>query len=64
MGAQSAGPPPDGRRRLAGQGREVFERFVTLRWVPLTAALLSLPLSAAVIFLSLQQPELILILPD
>jgi len=67
VGEQPAGPPPDGRRRLAGHGREVFERFerfVTLRWVPLTAALLSLPLSAAAIFLSLQQPELILILPD
>ncbi len=64
VGQQPAGPPPHGRRRLAGHGREVFERFVTLRWVPLTAALLSLPLSAAAIFLSLQQPELILILPD
>lgn len=64
MGEQPAGPPPDGRRRLSEQGREVFARFVTLRWVPLTAALLSLPLSAAAIFLSLQQPELLLILPD
>lgn len=53
-----------GERRLSGQSREIFQRFVTLRWVPLTAALLSLPLSAAAIFLSLQQPELILILPD
>ncbi len=32
--------------------------------MPLTAALLSLPLSAAAIFLSLQQPKLILIVPD
>jgi len=54
----------DGRARLGPQGREIFQRFVTLRWVPLTAALLSLPLSAAAIFLSLQQPELILIMPD
>ena len=52
------------RRRVAEQGRDLFQRFVTLRWVPLTAALLSLPLSAAAIFLSLQQPELVLILPD
>jgi hypothetical protein len=44
--------------------RRIVRSFLTLRWVPLTAALLSLPLSAAAIFLSLQQPELVLILPD
>lgn len=59
-----AEPPTGGRRRLSEHGREIFQRFVTLRWVPLTAALLSLPLSAAAIFLSLQQPELIVIMPD
>ncbi len=48
----------------SARGREVFQRFITLRWVPLTAALLSLPLSAAAILLSLQQPELVVILPD
>lgn len=63
-GESSSRLPSDGRGRLSEQGREIFQRFVTLRWVPLTAALLSLPLSAAAIFLSLQQPELILILPD
>ncbi len=51
--------PSDGRGRLSEQGREIFQRFVTLRWVPLTE-----PLSAAAILLSLQQPELILLLPD
>ncbi len=50
--------------RLRAGARELLQRFITLRWVPLTAALLSLPLSAAAIFLSLQQPELVLILPD
>jgi len=49
---------------LARKGRDAFRRFITLRWVPLTAALLSLPLSGAAIFISLQQPEVILILPD
>ena len=57
-------PPVDSKTRLSLQGRELARRFVTLRWVPLTAALLSLPLSAAAIFLSLQQPELVLIIPD
>jgi hypothetical protein len=59
-------PPEDGapESRWSMRGRELFQRFVTLRWVPLTAALLSLPLSAAAILLSLQQPELVVILPD
>lgn len=63
-GESSSRLPSDGRGRLSEQGREIFQRFVTLRWVPLTAALLSLPLSPAAIFLWLQQPEWILILPD
>ncbi len=50
--------------RLAARGRSFLVRFVSLRWVPLIAALLSLPLSGAAIFLSLQQPEVIVILPD
>lgn len=49
---------------LADRGREFARNFLSLRWVPLTAALLSLPLSAAAIFLSVQQPEVLLILPD
>lgn len=59
---QTPTPEPDER---GGQlARDLFQRFVTLRWVPITAALLSLPLSAAAILLSLQQPEVVLILPD
>jgi hypothetical protein len=55
---------PDARERLSGQARDLFRRFITLRWVPITAALLSLPLSAAAILISLQQPEVLVILPD
>ena len=53
-----------GETRLATRGREFLAKFITLRWVPLTAALLSLPLSAAAILISLQQPEVVVILPD
>ncbi len=49
-------PVPFSQRLLRG--------FVTLRWVPLTAALLSLPLAATALYVSLQQPEVTLILPD
>lgn len=56
--------PAESRRRLSEQGRDLFGRFITLRWVPLTAAFLSLPLSAAAIFLSLQQPDVLLVMPD
>jgi hypothetical protein len=48
----------------ATRASESFAKFVSLRWVPLTAALLSLPLSATAILISLQQPEVLLILPD
>jgi hypothetical protein len=57
-------PEDEAPARTRLQGRDLFQRFVTLRWVPLTAALLSLPLSAAAIFLSLQQPEVLLVMPD
>jgi len=50
--------------RLSEQGRDFFSRFITLRWGPLTAALLSLPLSAAAIFLSIQQPDVLLVMAD
>ncbi|MEP7158415.1 MAG: hypothetical protein ABI797_03235 [Chloroflexota bacterium] len=52
------------KSRWPVRGRALFAKFVTLRWVPLTAALLSLPLSAAAILISLQQPEVLVILPD
>jgi hypothetical protein len=51
-------------RRLAVRGRRLLRSFLTLRWVPLMGALLALPLSAAALWVSLQQPEVILILPD
>ena len=44
--------------------QRLVRSFVTLKWVPLTAALLSLPLAATALFVSLQQPEVTLILPD
>ena len=52
------------KSRWADRAREGIVRFISLRWVPLTAALLSLPLSAAAILISLQQPEVLVILPD
>lgn len=52
--------PPDPRESW----RRLARSFLTLRWVPLTAALLSLPISATALVLSMQQPEVLLILPD
>jgi hypothetical protein len=66
-------PPPEGQpasvgreraRQAAERMREPFLRFVTLRWVPLTAALLSLVLSVVAIIVSTRQPEVMLIMPD
>lgn len=39
-------------------------KFLTLAWVPLTASFLSLILSVTGIFLSTQQPEVLLVMPD
>ena len=44
--------------------QRLLRSFVTLKWVPLAAGLLSLPLAATALFVSLQQPEITLILPD
>jgi hypothetical protein len=44
--------------------REWLRGFLTLRWAPLLWALLSLPLSATALYVSLQQPEVMMILPD
>jgi hypothetical protein len=44
--------------------RDLFRRFITLRWVPLTAALLSLVLSVTAIVVSTRQPDVLLIMPD
>ena len=60
---------PDGARVADEEqplplSQRLLRSFITLRWVPLTAALLALPLSATALFVSLQQPEVVLILPD
>src|SRR5688572_28487546 len=44
--------------------RELARNFVTLRWVPLTAALLSLPLSVVAIYTATQQPSVSLLMPS
>ncbi len=44
--------------------RDLLRRFITLRWVPLTAALLSLVLSVTAILVSTRQPDVLLIMPD
>jgi hypothetical protein len=46
------------------RGRHAVRGFVSLRWVPLAGALLALPLSAAALLVSIQQPEVVLIVPD
>lgn len=53
--------PPDA---LAARSRSWARRFVSLQWVPLAAALLSLPLSAFALYLTIQQPQVTLIMPD
>jgi len=56
----AADPPPG----LAVRMRDPLVKALTLGWVPLTAALLSLLLSVASIYVSTRQPEVLLILPD
>lgn len=43
--------------------RDPLRRFITLRWAPLVAALLSLALSVVAIYTATQQPQVLLILP-
>ena len=59
--------PDDGLRippRHIVRGRRVVRGFLSLKWVPMTGALLALPLSAAALWVSLQQPQIMLIMPD
>lgn len=61
--------PPDGRAAtppdvIRARGRAWARRFLSLQWVPLAAALLSLPLSAFALYLTVQQPQVTLIMPD
>ena len=45
------------------RAREPITRFITLRWVPLTASFVSLALSVVAIIASTQQPQVMLVLP-
>jgi hypothetical protein len=57
-------PQPEKPKTATERLREPVRRFVTLQWVPLTAALLSLVLSIAAIYVATRQPEVMLIMPD
>jgi hypothetical protein len=50
--------------RLAKRLRVGLIRFLSLRWVPLTAALLSLSLSVVAIYTATQQPSVSLLMPS
>ncbi len=50
--------------RLAKRLRVGLIRFISLRWVPLTAALLSLSLSVVAIYTATQQPSVSLLMPS
>jgi hypothetical protein len=50
--------------RLSKRARVGLLRFLSLRWVPLTAALLSLTLSVVAIYTATQQPSVSLLMPD
>jgi hypothetical protein len=49
---------------LAKRVRVGLLRFISLRWVPLTAALLSLSLSVVAIYTATQQPSVSLLMPS
>lgn len=51
-------------KAAGGRARRPIQRFLTLALVPLTASFLSLILSVAAIFISSQQPEVLLVVPD
>ncbi len=59
--------PPEAASGLLAAARRAhapLTRFITLRWVPLTAALLSLVLSVVAIYTATQQPSVALLMPD
>jgi hypothetical protein len=56
--------PADAPAESGGLWRQLARSFVTLRWVPLTAALLSLPLSVVAIYTATQQPSVSLLMPS
>jgi hypothetical protein len=53
--------PPE---RISDRARTGLGRVLSLRWVPLTAALLSLSLSVVAIYTATQQPSVSLLMPD
>lgn len=66
----SAGTPPTNgpdtgdAAELRERARRPLLRIITLAWVPLTASFVSLILSVAAIYVSTQQPEVLLVMPD
>ena len=58
--AAAADAPPE---RISERARSGLGRLLSLRWVPLTAALLSLSLSVVAIYTSTQQPSVTLLMP-
>lgn len=63
-GPQEAAVKREPPARLAKRARIGLLRFLSLRWVPLTAALLSLSLSVVAIYTATQQPSVTLLMPD
>ncbi|MEP7361579.1 MAG: hypothetical protein ABI744_08370 [Chloroflexota bacterium] len=61
--AQAAAAETDPSAVAAGRARGGLARLVSLGWVPLTAALLSLALSVVAIYTSTQQPSVTLLMP-
>lgn len=60
----AAGEEPLISPRHIARGRRLLRGFVSLKWVPLAGALIALPLSAAALWVSLQQPQVTLLMPD
>ena len=62
--AEEAAAESDTAAQLSDRARTGLVRFVSLRWVPLTAALLSLTLSVVAIYTSTQQPAVSVLMPS
>lgn len=62
--AEEAAAESDTAAQLSERARTGLVRFISLRWVPLTAALLSLTLSVVAIYTSTQQPSVSLLMPS
>ena len=62
--AEEAAAESEQSTELSGRARVSLVRLISLRWVPLTAALLSLSLSVVAIYTSTQQPSVSLLMPS